>query len=102
RAVTRARGAQCLVLWAAGVAVGHSRIRFRGEMQRTRRRPPRWAGVLVLAKKPGDDLLSQEDYLQLLSARAVLTAVFGMGTGVSPPPWSPGSIVSSRRTTRTP
>ena len=49
------------------------------------------------AKKPGDDLLSQEDYLQVPSARAVLTAVFGMGTGVSPPPWSPGSNVSSRR-----
>jgi len=49
-----------------------------------------------LAKKPGDDLLSQEDYLQVPSARAVLTAVFGMGTGVSPPPWSPGSNVSSR------
>ena len=67
-----------------------------GDVQRTRRRPPQWAGVFVLAKKPGDDLLSQEDYLQVPSARAVLTAVFGMGTGVSPPPWSPGSNVSSR------
>src|SRR5437899_4299454 len=50
----------------------------------------------LLRKTLGDDLLSQEDYLQVPSARAVLTAVFGMGTGVSPPPWSPGSNVSSR------
>ena len=53
--------------------------------------------ALFWRKTLGDDLLSREAYLQVPSARAVLTAVFGMGTGVSPPPWSPGSNVSSRR-----
>ena len=37
-------------------------------------------------KDSGSDLLSQEVSLQVPSARAGLTAVFGMGTGVSPPP----------------
>ncbi len=40
-------------------------------------------------KYSGDDLLSQGVSPQVPSARAGLTAVFGMGTGVSPPPWSP-------------
>ena len=38
---------------------------------------------------PGGDLLSQGVYPQVPSALAVLTAVFGMGTGVSPPLWPP-------------
>jgi hypothetical protein len=40
--------------------------------------------------KPGTDLLSREVYLQVPSALAVFTAVFGMGTGVSPPLKAPG------------
>ena len=40
-------------------------------------------------RKSGDDLLSQGGYPQVPSALAVFTAVFGMGTGVSPPPWPP-------------
>src|SRR5439155_5138879 len=43
---------------------------------------------------PGSVLLSQGVYPQVPSARAGLTAVFGMGTGVSPPPWPPGNLVS--------
>ena len=39
----------------------------------------------ISSKYPGGDLLSQEVTLQVPSARAGLTAVFGMGTGVSPP-----------------
>ena len=49
-------------------------------------------------KEPGSDLLSQEVYLQVPSARVGLTAVFGMGTGVTPPPWLPGPV-SSRAAT---
>ena len=40
-------------------------------------------------RKSGDVLLSQGISPQVPSALAVLTAVFGMGTGGSPPPWSP-------------
>ena len=97
------RGALGPVARAARLAFGHSEIRFRGgtcSVREDARRKGRASSVL--AKKPGDDLLSQEDYLQVPSARAVLTAVFGMGTGVSPPPWSPGSNVSSRATPKTP
>ena len=53
------------------------------------------------SNEPGGDLLSQENDLQVPSARAGLTAVFGMGTGVSPPPWPPG-IFQSRCDPRTP
>ena len=38
---------------------------------------------------PGGDLLSQEAPPQVPSAQVGLTAVFDMGTGVSPPPWPP-------------
>ena len=37
----------------------------------------------------GDALLSQAVSRQVPSALAVLTSVFGMGTGVTLPPWSP-------------
>ena len=37
----------------------------------------------------GGDLLSQGVSPQVPSALAGLTAVFGMGTGVTPPPWPP-------------
>ena len=38
---------------------------------------------------PGNDLLSHRVTPAVSSAREGLTAVFGMGTGVSPPPLSP-------------
>jgi hypothetical protein len=37
----------------------------------------------------GNDLLSQDSSVQVPSALEGLTAVFEMGTGVSPPPLSP-------------
>jgi hypothetical protein len=43
-------------------------------------------------KKPGNDLLSHSAARAVPSARAGLTSVFGMGTGVSPPLWSPGFL----------
>src|SRR5258706_2343469 len=56
------------------------------------RMPP--SDVGGIRAKSGGDLLSQGVYPQVPSARAGLTAVFGMGTGVSPPPWPPGNLVS--------
>jgi hypothetical protein len=41
-------------------------------------------------KKPGNDLLSHPAAQAVPSARAGLTSVFGMGTGVAPPLQSPG------------
>ena len=41
-------------------------------------------------KKPGNDLLSHPAAQAVPSARAGLTSVFGMGTGVAPPLKSPG------------
>ena len=41
---------------------------------------------------PGDVLLSQGAAPQVPSALVVLTSVFGMGTGVAPPLWSPGTF----------
>ena len=40
----------------------------------------------------GNDLLSHEITLEVPSALVGLTAVFGMGTGVSPPLWSPSTF----------
>ena len=40
-------------------------------------------------KKSGDVLLSQGVSTSVPSALVGLTAVFGMGTGVTPPLWSP-------------
>lgn len=40
-------------------------------------------------KKSGSDLLSQENALQVPLAQVGLTSVFGKGTGVTPPLWSP-------------
>src|SRR4029077_9825568 len=46
--------------------------------------------IALKAKEiPGNDLLSHIVANAVPSARAVLTAVFGMGTGVSPSLWSP-------------
>jgi hypothetical protein len=42
---------------------------------------------------PGDVLLSQGAAPQVPSALVVLTSVFGMGTGVAPPLWSPGTLL---------
>ena len=36
-------------------------------------------------KLPGDDLPSQDPAVQVFSALEVLTSVFGMGTGGTPP-----------------
>jgi hypothetical protein len=41
-------------------------------------------------ENPGNVLLSHQVALTVPSALEGLTAVFGMGTGVTPPPWSPG------------
>ena len=38
---------------------------------------------------PGSVLASQDPAVPVLSALEGLTVVFGMGTGVSPPPWPP-------------
>jgi hypothetical protein len=46
-------------------------------------------------RNPGGVLLSQGASPQVPSALAGLTAVFGMGTGVSPPPWPPETVRSS-------
>ena len=52
------------------------------------------------SKKSGDVLLSQGVSPQVPSALAGLTAVFGMGTGVAPPPWSPETLRSADRVAR--
>ena len=52
-----------------------------------------------LSKYPGDVLLSQGVSPQVPSALAGLTAVFGMGTGVAPPPWSPETLLLSETQT---
>ena len=49
-------------------------------------------GAGVIFERTGGVLLSQGVYPQVPSARAGLTAVFGMGTGVSPPPWPPDHL----------
>jgi hypothetical protein len=46
--------------------------------------------LYVERKNPGNVLLSHQVALTVPSALEGLTAVFGMGTGVTPPPWSPG------------
>ena len=62
-------------------------------MRKRRRRPRRGVPVQkaldapkgASSKKSGGDLLSQGVYPQVPSAQAVLTSVFGMGTGVTLP-----------------
>ena len=53
-------------------------------------------------RNPGGDLLSQGASPQVPSARAGLTAVFGMGTGVSPPLWPPETVRSASPTASSP
>ena len=57
---------------------------------------PRWCRGPSPSKYSGDVLLSQGVSPQVPSALAGLTAVFGMGTGVAPPPWSPETVLSAR------
>ena len=59
----------------------------------TRQCPPFRGGIVW--RNPGGVLLSQGATPQVPSALAGLTAVFGMGTGVSPPPWPPETVRSS-------
>ena len=54
---------------------------------------PRLARGPSPSKYSGDVLLSQGVSPQVPSALAGLTAVFGMGTGVAPPPWSPEIVL---------
>src|ERR1700693_4069246 len=50
----------------------------------------------------GNDLLSHRVTPTVPSALEGLTTVFGMGTGVSPPPWSPNKLIISKPLTLTP
>ncbi len=60
---------------------------------RTRKGPvPPTTARALCNEYPGDVLLSQGAAPQVPSALAVLTSVFGMGTGVAPPLWSPGTF----------
>ena len=61
---------------------------------------PRLAGALF--EESGGVLLSQGVYPQVPSALAGLTAVFGMGTGVTPPLWPPEISCQRGSPTRTP
>ena len=53
-----------------------------------------------MLEKSGGVLLSQGVYPQVPSALAGLTAVFGMGTGVTPPPWPPETCCQGGQTPR--
>jgi hypothetical protein len=53
------------------------------------KKKPLVQGAFLPAKR-GDDLLSHPVSGAVPSALEGLTAVFGMGTGVAPPLWSPG------------
>ena len=71
------------------------RVRRGSERPKTANAP---TGLPVRAfKKFGGDLLSQGVYPQVPSALAVLTSVFGMGTGVTLPVWPPKSVVKESR-----
>ena len=60
---------------------------------KTRRAPDKVGGS---SEKSGGVLLSQGVSSQVPSAQVGLTSVFGMGTGVTPPPWPPKSVVKRR------
>ena len=53
--------------------------------------PAALAGHGTLVKMLGNDLLSHRVTPTVPSALEGLTSVFGKGTGVSPPPWSPNA-----------
>src|SRR5664280_1647974 len=65
-------------------------VRRTGIRARTRQSPPRSGGLCL--KNPGGVLLSQGATPQVPSALTGLTAVFGMGTGVSLSPWPPETV----------
>ena len=67
----------------------------RRRLNATKRPGPGRAEALRI-ENPGGDLLSQGVSPQVPSARAVFTAVFGMGTGVSPPLLPPETCCQSR------
>ncbi len=54
----------------------------------------------LLREKSGGVLLSQGLSSQVPSALEGLTSVFGMGTGVTPPPWPPKPVVNGGGTPR--
>ena len=56
-----------------------------------------WRGISH-SNYSGGDLLSQGVAPQVPSARAGLTSVFGMGTGVTPPLWPPETVALFQRT----
>ncbi len=60
---------------------------------RAQKGPCRRHGTDPYNDYPGDVLLSQGAAPQVPSALVVLTSVFGMGTGVAPPLWSPGTLL---------
>ena len=68
-----------------GLSPGTGQSRVRAAREET---PPRVESRGRLDEDPGDDRLSR---LRTIMGPAGLTAVFGMGTGVAPPVWSPGS-----------
>ena len=55
-------------------------------------------GPSLVREKSGGVLLSQGVYPQVPSALAGLTAVFGKGTGVAPPPWPPETYLRGTST----
>jgi hypothetical protein len=54
-------------------------------------------GVQASEDYPGGVLLSQGVAPQVPSALVGLTSVFGMGTGVAPPLWPPGTLLDCKR-----
>ncbi len=71
-----------------------------GSAHQARQRPAVAAGLCQ--RNPGGVLLSQGASPQVPSALASLTAVFGMGTGVSSPPWPPEIVRSKTVVARRP
>jgi len=76
--------------------IGHTHVNLeaiKGGGRTRRAKPPRptiaeeGRGDSGWGEDPGDDRLSR---LSTIMGPAGLTAVFGMGTGVAPPVWSPG------------
>ena len=63
-------------------------------MPTNEKRGPRWGPSRA---KSGGVLLSQGVSPQVPSALVGLTAVFGMGTGVTPPLWPPKPVVKGER-----
>src|SRR5260370_26785997 len=79
-------------------ALGRGRARYPGRIRARAGGRPRFLGTpapchfLGKRKDLGDDLLFQTVASPVPSALTGLTAVFGMGTGVSPSLWSPKSL----------